>query len=67
MLKTLRQNKEIRTGIWKLFNAIVTIVLAWLSAQTTGDFVVVALIGKPVIEAISKYINLKYFGDIGVH
>jgi hypothetical protein len=65
IIHTLWQNKELREWAWKMFNALVAMVLAWLSTQTTWDFVVVALIARPIVEAISKHIN-KQYGDLWV-
>lgn len=61
-LKNLRQDKAFRVTIWTIVSAIVSALIAWIATLDIGATALLTLI----IRELMKYINVKYFGDIGV-
>lgn len=64
-LKHLRQNKATRVFIRQTFNGFVTLLIAYLG-EIQGDYVMFLPVVYALINSITKYINKKYFHDIGV-
>ena len=60
LFNKMRQDKKIRTFAWTLFNALVTLGLGYL---TDTQYAVLLM---PILNEITKYINLTYFNDLGV-
>lgn len=59
-MTNLRQNKDVRVFVFNTFNALITLLVTYV----TGSEYSILLV--PVINFVTKYINTKYFGDIGV-
>ena len=55
-----RQNKNLRVFVFTLINAVIAL-LVWLSADTEYAVLLV-----PILNELTKYINVNYFNDIGV-
>ena len=65
-MEKLRQSKRFRTMCWQVFNAVIAYVIS-LVAGLEGEWQVVAVgIGVPVLNIITKRINVNVFGDLGV-
>ena len=65
-MEKMRQNKAFRTMCWQVFNAVIAYVIS-LVAGLEGEWQVVAVgIGVPVLNIITKRINVNVFGDLGV-
>ena len=65
-MEKLRQSKRFRTMCWQVFNAVIAYVIS-LVAGLEGEWQVVAVgIGVPVLNIITKRINVNIFGDLGV-
>lgn len=64
-MEKLRQSKRFRTMCWQVFNAVIAYVIS-LVAGLEGEWQVVAVgIGVPVLNIITKRINVNIFGDLG--
>lgn len=59
-MKQLRQNKDVRVFAWTVFNAVVTFGITLLTGSEYAVFVL------PILNIVTKYINTKYFNDLGV-
>lgn len=55
-----RQNKDFRVFVWQVFNAVITFAITYITGSEYAVFVL------PVLNFITKYVNTKYFGDVGV-
>ena len=65
-MEKLRQSKRFRTMCWQVFNAVIAYVIS-LVAGLEGEWQVVAVgIGVPMLNIITKRINVNIFGDLGV-
>lgn len=65
-MKNLRQNKAFRVLCWQVFNALVSYLLSSLSGLDGEMQVLVATLGIPVLNIVTKFINMNVFKDIGV-
>lgn len=65
-MTSLRQKKETRVLLWQIFNALVVFVSTYLSGLEWDNAIFVSLVALPFVNAMTKYINTTYFGDIGV-
>lgn len=66
IMKNLRQNKDFRVFLWTVFNALVAFAGTEL-ANITGELqVYVVGIAIPSLNALTKYINIRYFNDLWV-
>lgn len=61
----LRQNKAVRVFIRQTFNGFVTLLIAYLG-DMQGEYAVLLPIIYAVINAWTKWVNTKYFNDLGV-
>lgn len=59
-MKQLRQNKDVRVFARTVLNAVITLAISYI---TDSPYAVLLV---PVLNQITKYINTKYFNDIGV-
>jgi len=59
----LRQKKDFRVFVFTVFNALIAYVVAELALPNYAQF---SLFAIPFLNMLSKWINNKYFGDIGV-
>ena len=65
-MEKVRQSNRFRTMCWQVFNAVIAYVIS-LVAGLEGEWQVVAVgIGVPVLNIITKRINVNIFGDLGV-
>jgi len=65
-LKKLRQNKDFRMFCFTVFNAGVAFAWVLLTGITWPRAVVIAWMAIPFLNAFTKYMNTRYFGDMGV-
>lgn len=66
LMKLSRQNKDVRVFAWTVFNAVITLAVSFLSWLEGEAAVLVSALGIPVLNLITKYINVTYFGDLWV-
>ena len=62
-MKKLRQKKEFRVFVFTVFNAFISFVLFEL---TLPEYVGLSVFLVPILNYITKRINVKYFSDLGV-
>lgn len=62
----LRQNKDVRVFIWTVFNSWVTLAISYMAGLTGENAVMVSAIGIPFLNIVTKYINVRLFGDLWV-
>jgi len=62
----MRQKKETRVLLWQMFNAIVVFCTTYLSWLEWENSMFVGLVALPFVNALTKYINTTYFGDLWV-
>lgn len=60
LFNDMRQDKRVRTFLWTLFNAVVALGI-WYIADTQYAVLLI-----PVLNEVTKYINVNYFNDLGV-
>lgn len=66
-MKDLRNNnKAFRTLCWQVFNALVAYLLSILGGLEGEVQVLVVGLGIPILNIITKRINVNVFGDLGV-
>ena len=65
-MKNLRQNKDFRIFVRTLFNATVAFAWTLLLWIEWSSAVIVAWLAIPFLNALTKFVNTKRFGDIGV-
>ncbi len=69
MLKKLRQKKAIRVYLRQMFNITISAGVSYATYLSGLEWESSALIGAlliPVLNIITKFINVSYFGDLGV-
>lgn len=59
-MKTLRQDKRVRTFVWTLVNALITLVISFATATPYAVLLI------PILNELTKYININFFNDLGV-
>lgn len=62
----MRQKKETRVLLWQMFNAVVVFSTSYLSWLEWENAMFVGLVALPFVNALTKYINTTYFGDLWV-
>jgi hypothetical protein len=63
----LRQRKDFRVFCFTTFNALISFVLTYLaSTQIDPRLIAIAPFLVAFLNVLTKYINEKYFGDLGV-
>lgn len=65
-LKNLWQKKRLRVFVREVFNGAIVAFGAWLASLSTEQSVMLVAFLTPVLSNITKRINTKYFGDLGV-
>lgn len=60
-MKTLRQDKKIRTFVWTLFNSLVALGISYMVDSNY------AMLAIPVLNELTKYTNKTYFNDLWVY
>ena len=58
--------KPFRVFIWNTLNGIITLATTWLMAQSNPQLVVFAPFIMSGLSLLTKYLNNKYFNDLGV-
>lgn len=65
-MKKLRASKDFRVFVRTVFNAGIAYVWTLLSGLTGEAAILVAGFAIPFLNLLTKYINNKWFNDIGV-
>lgn len=65
-MKNLWQNKAFRVFAWQVFNAAIALAVAFVSGLEGTEKARLVGILLPVLNYITKAINLRYFSDLGV-
>lgn len=65
-MKKLRQNKDFRVFVWTVFNAVIAFVGTQLLNIQWPNAVIVAWLAIPFLNALTKFVNTKRFGDMWV-
>ena len=60
-IKTKRQDKRVRTFTWTLFNSLVALATSFLVDSPY------AMLAIPLLNELTKYININYFNDLWVN
>ncbi len=66
-IKRKRQDKDFRIFCFTVFNAAIAYASTELTWITWEAQAIIVWLATPILNAFSKYVNIKYFGDIGVH
>lgn len=59
-----RQNKDLRVFVWTLFNALIAFGGTALIRPELASYSPLLV---PFLNIITKYVNTKYFGDLGTN
>lgn len=59
-IKELRQNKDVRVFTFTLFNSIIALIVAYITESESAILLV------PILNLLTKHINITYFGDMWV-
>lgn len=65
-MKQLWQNKAFRVLCWQIFNAGVAFLLSSLGGLEWETKVLAVGLAIPVLNIITKWVNTRFFGDLGV-
>ena len=65
-MEKLRQSKAFRTMCWQVFNAVIAYIISLAAGLEWERQIVAVGIGVPVLNIITKRINVNIFGDLGV-
>lgn len=65
-MKNLRQSKDFRVFVRTIFNAAIAFVGTQLLNIQWPDAVIVAWLAIPFLNALTKFVNTKRFGDLWV-
>lgn len=67
VLQRLRAIKQVRAFVWQTFNGFVTLIVTLLGTVAIDEkFVFILPFVYSGINALTKYINTVYFGDLWV-
>ena len=66
-MKKVRQIKAFRVFVWNTFNGIITLLTTLLLMQTDDRWIGIAPIIMSGLSFLTKFINNKYFNDLGVN
>lgn len=66
MIKWLRQNKDFRVFVFTVFNACVAFAGTYLLGLEWTMAIMATWLAIPFLNALTKYINTRYFGDLWV-
>ena len=59
-------NKEFRVFVWTVFNAVLAFIGTQLAGVTWPEAVIIAGIAIPFLNALTKFVNVKWFWDMWV-
>lgn len=64
--KNLRQKKWFRLFVWNVISASIVAISAAIADLDPAKFATVVALWQPVLNRLLKYLNVTYFGDLGV-